>query len=89
MLTIVLSKGHLALVVDGEPHGPCRQVAHHYWTQAPVQPANALLTPNDARGADQAVGGARAQDRAGRLRADAEQSRDWLYPRKNPLPSCG
>lgn len=45
----------LALVVDGEPDGPGRQVSHYYRAQPPVHSADALLAPYDPRGTHEAL----------------------------------
>ena len=44
----------LAFVVNGEPNRPCWQIPQNNGPEATIQPADALLAPYDAPGADKA-----------------------------------
>lgn len=53
--TGILSHPDLALVVDGKPHGPRRQVAENDGPQPPIHTPDALLAPDDFGGAHQPI----------------------------------
>lgn len=52
---VSLAHPQLALVVDGEPDGPSRQVAHDNGAEAAIEATDALVAPDDACRAYEAV----------------------------------